>query len=414
MKNHQNIFAIVAIISILFFTSCSDKNNLTNSNLIEIQNACQVNIASLSKYDNLNISNGIEIDIPNSISEISSFSIKYMDRESNKDFYNSFIETMQFLFPSHKINNQFLYYYGNNSYYEVDDNGNVVNDLHKVNDYYNKIINDEEDVLYFLYDETWESNKCISNPICAEFTSPICNDLSKFCKGNILNYTEDTIGLESIQIKTLFPIISKENKNSEEYIKLSDKEISINEAVSVYEDYINSIPCKGNENFKMMVCNVDVLKLDSNTNGLFFNTTVSYNGIPFDYTESGVFRRGMDDYNFIIGEGFMLESSDIDYAYGIYRNLCVIDEIKQTKILSCENAVESLSNNLTNSVVFDLNKIELIYLEKNNTNSNHDIADEYSITPYWKFTLFNNSDKLTYTCYVNCLNDEFLYYLTNN
>ena len=65
-----------------------------------------------------------------------------MDRESNKDFYNSFIETMQFLFPSHKINNQFLYYYGNNSYYEVDDNGNVVNDLHKVNDYYNKIIND--------------------------------------------------------------------------------------------------------------------------------------------------------------------------------------------------------------------------------------------------------------------------------
>jgi hypothetical protein len=400
------------MLALISFTSCS--NSEEKSELVPISEASHIGDDSVNDYKNLKISNNFEINMPDLIGTVSEFTVKYMEREENKDFYDSFNETLNYLFKDHKINSKFLYYYGENSFYEVDNDGNLVNDLNRVEDKYDSIMSGNEDVLYFLYDETWDSSVSIDSPVCAAFTSPICNDLSKFYKGEVLNYIDDHVDLESLQIKSFFPVESSEDKNSENKYKLEDKEISVSDAVEFFENYINSIPCKADSSFKMSVYNADVLKLDSNNYGLFFNTTLSYNGLQFDSVESGSFRQGMEDYNFIIGEGFMLKSYDVDYAYGIYRDLSVSDEETYEKIVSVEEAVESLSNNLTNTVIFDLNKIELVYLEKNSDSVNSDVSEKYLVSPYWKFTLYNENDNLTYCCYVNSLDsDEFLYYTKN-
>jgi len=73
-----------------------------------------------------------------------------------------------------------------------------------------------------------------------------------------------------------------------------------------------------------------------------------------------------------------------------------------------------ISESLTESVIFDVKTIELVYVRKYVTDENgHINIDTYEnrITPAWRITAINTNDSLTYMCYVDAADGgNFRYY----
>ncbi len=405
---------------IMLFTGCKNSDSEVKAeNKVSIS-SISINTEDASKMineqSNFSASEDFVVEIPKNIDELSDFVLSFSPRQSNEDFYNDFIDTCTYLFPNHTLDNNYLMYYGENSDIEYDDDGNIIQDLNKVKDRYNDIISDNEDVLYFLYDESWNGENGIETPCLAEFTSPICNDLSRFNKGIIASFVDEPVFLESFEPKNYFPCVGTYSPNSTESFKLLDKEMPINEATNFFEDYINILPNAGKLPINMCVVSVDVLQIDDDTYGYSFTTTKNYNNIPFDYIVSGKMYSSFDEYDFVIGQGTMIKSDDVDSAYGIYRSQVISDEKVYDKIISFQSATEIMSNNLTDSVKFDVQKVELIYTAKNPESSDIEPEDyKQEVSPAWKFTLYNPNDKLIYVCYVDAVNGEnFRYYTTSS
>lgn len=414
----KTISFLLILTNVLLLTACSDKNEPIDSGETTVKTAVIINkeeaIEVINRNPNMTADDSFEVGITPNIDKISSFVLHYAPRQSNKDFYDDFLSMYEYLFPDHELNNDYFLYYGKNSYVEFDDDGNMTSDLKKANDNYADIISNEEDVLYFLYDESWYGADHTKNQVCAEFTSPICNDLSRFNKGRTAQISQTDISLESFNPKYYFESVGKYSPDSSASFMLADKEVPINEAVDYFESYINNLPYPEDPILDMCVVSVDVLKLNDDIYGYCFTTTKRYGGIPFDSMESGTAYSDFKNYSFVLGQGFMVESNDVDYVYGIYRSQTISNFKEYSEMISLENASEIISSSLTQNVVFEVKKAELVYSEKSVDGLNVDVDDYIQPTAAaWKFTLFNPNDNLTYVCYVDAANGEnFRYYTT--
>ena len=359
--------------------------------------------AGINEQPNLTAARDLVLDIPQDIESISEFTLQYSARQPNKDFYEDFLAMFSYLFPDREVDDEYLLYYGKNSRVEFDDDGNLIQDLNKVKDKYNDIIDGREDVLYFLYDESWYDTLPCKNPVCAEFTSPICNDLSRFNKGKTVALLGNESGLEAFSPYYHCSIIDEYPPDSTESYPLLDKEIPICEAVSFFESYINNLPFPKEEAaFDMRVEEVDVMEVDKDIYGYGFITTKVYNNIPFDYTRASASLGDSLEYDLVVGEGFMVESDDVDIVYGIYRSHTVHDEVVYDEMISLPTAAKIIGSSLSDKVTFEVCKAELFYCPEFVKEKGADVEDYIQPTAAaWKLTLFNPNDNLTYVCYVD-------------
>lgn len=245
-----------------------------------------------------------------------------------------------------------------------------------------------------------------------EFTSPLCNDLSRFNRGKAAQLSTIEIPLESFDPNYYFEFIGRYTPDSMESFNLADKEVTIKNAVDFFETYINNLPYPENSLLDMCVVSVDVMKINDNTYGYSFMTTKKYDGIPFDSIQSGTVYSQFDDYSFVIGQGFMVESNNVDSVYGIYRAQTMSNLIEHTDVISIQTAAQIISEKMSDSVVFEVQKAEIVYSEKAVQGQNVDVEKHKQLTSAaWKFTLFNPNDNLTYVCYVDAATGEnFRYY----
>lgn len=399
----------VAFVGCNKFVSKEENHKIQVSDIsIDNQTAKEI----LNNQSNFSSSDDFVIKIPKNIDHLSDFNIGYKPRQENKEFYDDFLVMFSYLFPNHQLKDEYFLYYGKNSIVDFDDDGNQIQDLNKVSDNLSDIISEKEDVLYFLYDESWYGTDSNKNIVCAEFTSPLCSDLSRFNKGKAVQTIQGDILLETFNPMDYFTLVGRYSPDSMETFNLRDKKIPINEAVTFYENYINGLPYPENPELNMCVVDVNVLQINDNTYGYSFVTTKMYDGIPFDYIDSGVSYSTFEDYSFVIGQGFMIESDDVDSAYGIYRSGTINNKANYTEMISFQSAAEIISNSLSDSIVFQAKKAELVYCAK--TIEGIDITVENYKQPTsaaWKLTLFNPNDNLTYVCYIDAVNGEnFRYY----
>jgi hypothetical protein len=115
----------------------------------------------------------------------------------------------------------------------------------------------------------------------------------------------------------------------------------------------------------------------------------------------------------------MVESNDVDILYGYYRVLTIENAKQYNKVINFETATEKISNNLSDKVMFDVQKIEFIYRRKliKTAEGFVDVEGGYpnEVTPVWKFTLYNPNDSLIYLAYVDAKDGEnFVYYTIKN
>ncbi len=75
-----------------------------------------------------------------------------------------------------------------------------------------------------------------------------------------------------------------------------------------------------------------------------------------------------------------------------------------------------LSSELTNHITFEVNRIELVYCQECIPDENgHLNLETYAmkISPWWKFTLYNVNDGLTYVFYIDAVSGEIRHFTTN-
>lgn len=417
-------------------TGCSENSESNDVKVSEMTLLTELDITyesvkdGIERIPNINAAEDMEIIVPENAESVYSYTSKPDISVDMKSYYNDFMELYNYIYPDHPMDKDYLIYCGGSSVIEYDDNGNTVRNYNKVSDYYDKIIDGSEGRVHFIYDETWYRNLDEWNtPVCLEIGNPMGYGYGIINKGGlvgasgikVMNYFSGEAEYPCLESFDPADHIQKNASfapNSTESYRLADKEMSINEAVLFFEDYVNNLPFPKEKNCRTVVRNVDVYKVTDDTYGYYFNTNKEYLGVQFDYMKNGTSHSGYDNYSPSIGSGFMTESTDVDIVNGIYLRETAENSTPYTEILSFEKAAEIIGSHLTQEVTFELKMTELIYTSEPAKDSNGYIDIENSsskIKPAWKLTLYNPNDRLVYVCYVDAADGgNFRYYKIYN
>ncbi len=427
---------VLSVLLMLSLSGCSDnKSDVDKTGTKETVPLSKISINTetanniLSSYSNLRIADDFVFGMSNDITQVYEYTMGVPSDIDMEEYYNEFKSMFEYLFPGHVLNNEFLFYIGDNSSFELDyDSGKIVKNYNKVSDWYNKVISGEEGRVAFLYDESWFRNITEWNsPVCLVLGNPIGYGYAVINKGkteelgNCKVYdkalkAERYATLESCNPIDFLTYIATYAPDSKESYKLLDKEIPINEAVDYYEHYINGLPYPRDKNFKTVVISVEVYKVTDNVYGYYFLTDKEYQGVPFDYIRDGTQLSNFIDYTSCGGNAFMVESDDVDVVYAYYANQYITSETAYKEIIPFEKACQIISEKMTDIVVFEVQRAELIYSEIMGKTSDGYVDVENptsSVSPTWKFTLHNPNDIYDYICYVDAVDGEnFRYYRT--
>lgn len=433
--------SIILVILVFLFTLCgcsdngAEKSTTKNQdNSYDTQNDISVKIYSekgqniseiINKYENMKASDMIFIDIPNE-----SYLYEYISKSSTDynftDYYNQFVSTYNYLFPDHSINNDYLFYTGQDSVMEYDDEGTLIKGLKNAHDNYDDLVSGKLGRVNLLYDETWNMDVTEWNsPVCLELGSPIGYGFAVINKGNSAYYSgkiDDTIKgikrypiLESYDPIDYFDIVGIYSPLSDKSYKLSDKEMSIKDAVKFFENYVNNLPYPENSTLNLTVSEVFVLKIDDGVYGYYFLTSAEFDQVPFDHIRSNI---SYSKFNYVFsgGNGFMLKSDDVDVIYGLRKLQVIESPINIKSVINVDEAIQIISNSLTSNVIFDVQKVEFVYSELLSPDEDGNIDYETlprKVSPSWKFTLYNANDSLTYVCYIDAKDgNNFRYFTT--
>ena len=434
-----------SVVLILFLIGCGKKDSLLEDNffkddyLEEVGDIQKVDLTNLSldtedvedilgDYSNLTISEKLEIKLPKSISTVDTYYLiaSQVDRDV-ENYYDEFLIMFDYLFPGKMMNTENFLYTGGNSEEVYDDSGNIIQNYNRVNDYYEQLMKGKIQGVQFFYDDGWFQNlvEWKDTPVALELGNPIGYGRGVIIKGKTLLLSGYKI-FDSKLNQERYPILSAYDPtehleyiatypvNSKEEFQLVDRKMPICEAVDFFESYINGLPCPKEKNAKTVVIEVDVYRVTEDLYGYCFFTTEEYQGILFDYMKSGTVHSGLSDYATCGGQGFMVESTDIDYVRGYYQKECASLVKTYNEIVSFETAVHEISKKMSQEAEFRVDCIELVYSmkPKKDQNGYFDIQNEaYKMTPAWKFTLFNQADSRLYVCYINAIHGgDFRYY----
>lgn len=340
-------------------------------------------------------------DVPKSIDYVSTFYCGTTAQLSAEDSVEDFCAAFSYLFPNHEFDEDCFYYVGESS--EEGRNN-------KVFENYDALVNGEEEVYLFFYDES-KTDK--DDRVAATLRSPFGSDITTINKG-VAGKIAYEMGLSSSYGSDIFmpnyyfEFVGNYSPTSEEKFKLLDKEISIKDAVDFFENYVKALPCSVETVFSIHVNDVQVYKIDDGIYCYNFTTSKIFDKIPFDYAVSGSHGgRGNRD----LGIGEMIKSDDVDFIYGTFKTATIMEEQQFSEIIPFEKAVEITSEKMTEHIDFEVKSAMLVYCTNDDIGGSGRFGETRNpVFPAWKISLYNPVENCNYGCYVNALNGEFEYY----
>lgn len=382
---------------------------------------------------NFSLSSECYFSVPKNIDHISTFVKRYSGQDSLYNFYRSYLEMYKYLFPEAKFDDNNLFYFGTNS-----NNQNGDEQVKTIGKNFSEFMNeDKKDIYFMFYSPHFYEGQPISDDKhnhFLELSSPVGTIMTNFNKGYLAEYisesnqTPNEYFLETYTSPYLFSSFNQQTGSfagfdSTEYDVNSDtvhtmldgKELSVSDAVSFFEDYINTLPYPQNPNLDMRVVSVSADKIDDEKFCYAFECTVAFEGIPFDYIPYGtsVMGSGNNGYEPSVRMGYMSVSDDVDAAYGFCRSVEVSERIDVSEIVSFENALECCENSMSDFAEWELQSAELVYCAGNGKKAESPYQDtEYTVSPNYKFVMLNPNDNLYYSAYVNAITGEFVRYYT--
>ncbi len=365
----------------------------------------------VARFPNMTLADPAYLLAPKEIDHVSTFNSSTAPQLSPEEEIEEFRNMFSFFFPDHEFDEECFYAYavtdGNNA--DTDDPGtrfHSLSDKDNLDAYLNGTLGDPEYMHHLMYTE---KNKPKESSVSLYYRSPFGNDFSKFNKGVLDKFKAALAGdteyyaSEDVNPGRYYECVSSLFPDSTESFTLLDgKEISIKDAVAFYENYINNIPVSEPPVFKIHVDRVDVFRLDDEHYALKLINSRMYDNIPFDYIWDGVNAGSGRDMSY----GVMVETDDVDYTYSTFSSHRGFDETQYTEIVPLEKALETASEELTDYVCFEVERVELVY-RWNDETSGKDVGEDRNHTyPSWKFTLYNPNDELYRDAFVDALSGE--------
>lgn len=377
-----------------------------------------------NEQPNFECSENMYISIPESASvyEFRTYGTRVPQRVySNDQFKKDYETAFKYFFPDREMNMDYLKYEKEISYEEGYEEG-YVKDKETMPD----------GSVELIYDEMPERTETWGFPVFMDFRYEIGVGNGIINKGEAAylagkqeyDYMKDIVipsdtynTLREFELTNFFNSIGTYSPQSEKSFKLLDGEMKICDAVEFFENYVNNVPISAGlqRNERTRVYSVDVIQIDENTYGYYFNNQHEFQGVRYEPPVWG----SISQYNYdgMGGEAYMLRHDDVDYIHGFYGNAWTFDVKPCEKIVPVETAIKAISENLTSAVKFEVLSIEFAYVQQFEKNEKgHIIIETYeaNITPAWRITAWNPNDNLTYICYVDAIDGEnFRYYSTS-
>ena len=350
-----------------------------------------------------------------------------IDRSTTEfsEYYREYKLLYQYLYPEHSLDENYLYYCGGDSRWELDDDGNQIEDYKLLKDHYESVMANEQGNVSLMYDETWKPVNEWHSQVALELGNPIGYGYCVINKGEMgrrkgliyddLTGEERFVKLDLYTPYSDYQVVGYYSPESEEAFMLQDKEVRIVDAVKFAEKYVDDfpVPSKKERQLEVKVDEVLVYELDDGKYGYCMNTTSVFQGVRLETLRYGEPSSASGIYNTGCGTIFMYRSDDVDiiqnlrFKQGIDRIECV------EQIVPFEEAVQVVSEKMTANSKFEIKRVDLVYCEEFVVDEEGYINTETyeeNITPCWKFVLYNENDLLSYIYYVNAADSSITRY----
>ncbi len=374
--------------------------------------------------------------VPKSVSYICSFDKAAVNRQAPAEYYDDFKEMFAYLFPNEKFNDDYFFFY----YIPNDEEeSNMKEEEYPIKNfkkYYDDAVSEKNIISYYFYSpysgfvekvgsdyailDKRDSSEVTDRNIFLEFGPPIGNYLSNVNKGVLAEYYSKEKGEKNdYWLEVTGTVICEEYETvrsctpdcTDKYRLLDGKEISVADAVTFFENYMNDLPCPKDPVYDTKVTGVNVKKLGEDKYFFMFQITPTYAGVPLDWgrfrlTSESELRTTTGFY------GTMAVTDDIDSFVGYVRAASITDEKVTDKLLPFDKAISKIEQSLTEQVSFEVLSADLVY-EQMTYYGAYDIPLEEQkreTSPAWKAVIQNKNNDLVYTCYIDAdTGDNFSY-----
>lgn len=377
---------------------------------------CQSDINTVCEsLTNIKVIGDVAIFLPKKASAVYRFTELSPGTVDMKAAYDEFLGLFASLFPGHTFHEDALLFY-----HQEEEN------YRKVFDFEDEIMSGKLGRVNLFYDETYlpEASKEWGNQVFLYTGYPAgygATDVNKGKTASVVkpvivdesNNVERCLHLSSFDPLDVLECVGGYTPDSTEKVKLLDGEIAINEAVAFYEDYVNNrIPYPAESNCRTAVWWVEVYRISEDVCGIAFLTTTELQNVPYDYLKNGTAHSGTTDSP-IVGEGFMIETTDVDFISGFFRKTDAKNIAVHKDIMDFKDALAVVSQNLAGGDTFELRKIEFVYSRFFARTSEGYIDIENptdEVIPEWKITLYSSKDDYQHICYVQAVDEPVFRY----
>ena len=450
MRIFKKIAVFFVLVTSVFIVSCSkndsgfESENMLSSSEKEIKNNEKITksivasdaesiMEAVNTVANIIPGEEFTVSVPEELDGLPSFDLGYHSFLNNKDAYDNFVKCFSEIFPDVEFKPEYTMFSGEKydaislAYSEETEKVRMyvwneeglrgeeatkrIEELIKeknlvkpviplVEDYKDEVFDDKTQVFMYIYQDKGDDK------VFMEAQSPVGNGLFRFNRGVIAkrHFKNDDFPdmLEAYDQLSYFGGFKKEvPADSEEEVNMLDKTVKVKDAVAVFESYINSLECIENKSADLKVKYVNIYELHG-VEGLQMICTSTYKGIDFDgINGTSSYTEGDSGYQ-IFCYGSMINSFEVDSIYNIPVSFRYIDEKESYDMISAAEAVKLVSKEMSQTVEFELRKVELVYfVESINGKSTmpEDLSLETKVS--WKLSLYNKNDRITYVCYVN-------------
>ncbi len=466
----KKLLCFLLILSILAVSSCSKKNdNEIDSENTGSETLSVSDIKKIDKIENINYKNIkcdlLEVKLDTDAEKVYNYTWSYYPFLNSNDFYNDFSGALSNIFPEHTINEKAMVFNGarfrelqtefNNKMEPIEKEINqkvtemvsegvidssqaieyskqlrkeyieehpeIQYKIPSVADYKDSIVSGEEDVKFLIYTEEEVETVNGERKIFFESQSPVGNGIFIMQKGLWVEEYFTKNGLEVPFLETIFPDSKLEkigdyDISSEEKVKLLDKEVTVKEAVEAFEKDVNSYDFsdKINKDTEIVACAVSSYKLKDDIVVLKFLCTLKYKGIQRDYLPFNCSYFGSAGYP-VYCFGYMVKSDEADVLYNYPRVMKAEEQEVFEEVISPEKALQTVSENLTQEVEFELKDVQLVYFSEDRS---YELGREgfekvkIKTTPEWKFSLYNKNDERYYYAFVHAGDGSGFHYFS--
>ena len=207
--------------------------------------------------------------------------------------------------------------------------------------------------------------------------------------------------------------------DSEDRYEILDAELSVKEAAETAKNLIVENEYSYGGSIDPEIYQVKVLDIGGGKYGFSFTITAAYKGVKFEADELQkdsiihTYGENEPDHNYksFAPNAFMMEHGKLDSFTRGVSDYSAAETAAHDSVISFEDAARILSEKFGTGMNLSVSRAELMHSPMYRLND--DDNTEMAAFPIWKFRCHNSIDDFKFVVYVNAINGDVEYYITD-